>query len=119
MPELSGLTSSSSGKGSDAFGAVPGPESVASADPPELRQTLQDLREQLRATEQNLTRAQAELQLEEQENIASQASGAADAGKITIPIPAGWVPCTCPAQHPGAGVFVKGVQWHSPALRCQ
>ncbi len=90
------------------------PTSVA-----ELRQSLQDLRQQLGASEQGLRRIESELQIEEQKTIADRAVGAQGLGQITIPIPPGWVQCECPAQHPGAGIFVNGVQWHTSALHCR
>jgi len=33
-------------------------------------------------------------------------------------IPSSWVPCTCPADHPNAGLLVNGVRWHTPLLNC-
>jgi len=97
----------------------PGWEIVDPTGVPELRQSLQDLRQQLGTSEQDLRRIESELQIEEQKAIADQAAGAQGPGQITIPIPPGWVQCECPAQHPGAGIFVNGVQWHTPALHCQ
>jgi hypothetical protein len=93
------------------------------ADPtvtlPELKKEMQNLRQQLGSSEQDVGRAQDELRLEKQKESAAQTSRAQETIQITIPIPPGWVPCTCPDQHPGAGIFVNGIQYHTPALRCR
>jgi hypothetical protein len=46
-------------------------------------------------------------------------------GRLRIPadqlrraIPAGWVPCECPATHPNAGLLIDGQRWHTSALNC-
>ncbi|RWP80454.1 hypothetical protein [Mesorhizobium sp.] len=33
-------------------------------------------------------------------------------------VPAGWVPCKCPAAHAGLGKWVKGVYYHEPSHIC-
>jgi hypothetical protein len=33
-------------------------------------------------------------------------------------LPSDWVPCQCPPAHPGAGMLVDGVQYHTPLLHC-
>jgi hypothetical protein len=37
----------------------------------------------------------------------------------TVRVPADWVPCQCPNQHPNAGLLVNGTRWHSPLLFCR
>jgi hypothetical protein len=39
-------------------------------------------------------------------------------GKDASQVPPGWIPCQCPGDHPGLGIVVKGVQYHSPAFHC-
>jgi hypothetical protein len=33
-------------------------------------------------------------------------------------IPAGWIRCECPDDHPKAGMVFDGVRWHAPVLHC-
>ena len=54
----------------------------------------------------------ADAQTQAQKLKAQQVQG------FTISVPSGWVPCQCPAQHPGAGIIVNGVQYHTPLLHC-
>ena len=86
---------------------------------PQIRQTLQDLQQQLNSSSQDLQQAQNQLQFQQQQDQAAQNSGPGMSLQIAIPVPPGWVPCTCPDQHPGAGIFVNGVQYHTPLLHCQ
>ncbi len=118
QPDLSGNSSNSD---PGIFGIAPThPEIVdPSSSLPRLRQTLQDLKQQLNSSGQDLQQAQNELQLEEQKDRAAQSSAQGFAVQITIPIPPGWVPCECPDQHPNAGIFVNGVQYHTPFLHCR
>jgi len=91
----------------------------SSASLADLRRELGDLRQQLGSSEQDVERVQNDLQLEQQKDIFAQGIGAEGSTQISIPIPPGWVPCTCPDQHPGAGIFVNGVQYHTPVLHCR
>jgi len=115
-----GMTPNTNIGTTDIFGInSANPDIVEPASVPELRRTLENLQQQLSSSNQAVRRAQDGLRLEEQKNIAAGVNGAQEPMRITIPIPPGWVPCTCPDQHPGAGIFVNGVQYHTPALHCQ
>lgn len=85
----------------------------------QLRQALLNLKRQQSSSEEQLQRAEMEFQLEQQKDQTAQSGAQGLPIQITIPIPPGWVPCQCPNQHPGAGIFVNGVQYHTPLLHCQ
>jgi hypothetical protein len=106
--------------GPDIFETAPAnPEIIdPSAGLLKLRQAVQDLRQKLSSSQQALRQAQNDLQIEEQRDLENQTS-TDGTFQIRIEVPPGWVPCTCPDQHPGAGIFVNGVQYHTPFLHCQ
>lgn len=85
----------------------------------ELQRNLQWSKEQQATAEQDLAAAQKELTREQVEDLKSQSADSQSHSAIKVTVPPGWVPCTCPDQHPGAGIFVNGVQYHTPALHCQ
>jgi hypothetical protein len=33
-------------------------------------------------------------------------------------IPAWWIRCACPSDHPDAGIVFEGIRWHAPVLQC-
>ena len=116
-----GVAANNSNGDPGIFGAAPAHPDIIdpSADLPQLRQTLQDLQQQLNSSSQDLQQAQNQLQFQQQQVQAAQNNAQGTGLQIAIPIPDGWVPCTCPDQHPGAGIFVNGVQYHTPLLQCQ
>ena len=71
-------------------------------------------------SDENVRDAKARLQ-----DILKSAPDASSAGQLQISveqlkraIPSGWVPCTCPATHPNAGLLIDGQRWHTSALDC-
>jgi hypothetical protein len=79
-----------------------------------LRDQLHDLNTEVSNVDRDFTKAQVDRQKLEQANPSSPLSLSPAQPRI----PPGWVPCTCPPDHPGAGIFVNGVQYHTPLLRC-
>jgi hypothetical protein len=87
-----------------------------------LDNRISSLRNQLRDQNQQMTDLDKEL-IKVQTQSPQTDSGNGAVAQITSPslqaqIPPGWVPCTCPSDHPNAGLFVNGVQYHTPVLRC-
>ena len=82
-----------------------------------LRNQLHDLNTEVGADDRDFAKAQTERQ--QIERMGSSTSTSLPSLQPMQPqIPAGWVPCECPADHPKAGIFVNGVQYHTPLLRC-
>ena len=70
-----------------------------------------DLHNQLRDLNQQMTNLDAE-------STKAQANASEPPATSSPPIPPGWVPCTCPADHPNAGILVGGTRYHTPLLKC-
>jgi hypothetical protein len=62
-------------------------------------------------------RADEQAKLDQAKRIERQRQIAAENERNSIP--AGWVPCSCPAQHGRFGKFVHGVLYHPDNLKCQ
>lgn len=77
-----------------------------------LRNQLRDQNQQMTDLDKELTKAQV------QSAQTVSGNGAITSPSLQPQIPPGWVPCTCPSDHPNAGLFVNGVQYHTPLLHC-
>ena len=81
-----------------------------------LDNSLQELRSKLNDIANGVVSLKSETRgLEAKMAAAQQSSGTMDS---SIPIPPGWVPCTCPDRHPNAGPLINGARYHSAALDC-
>jgi chromosome segregation ATPase len=79
-----------------------------------LRNELRNLNTEVGKVDQDFSKAQVDRQQIER----TSASSLEPLSPIQPQIPDGWVPCTCPPDHPRAGIFVNGTQYHTPVLQC-
>jgi hypothetical protein len=83
-------------------------------------QQLQQTQAQVNDLQTQISQAQAQVTSTRQ-SIADARQPISAPTRLGLPtprIPAGWVPCTCPDQHPHAGLLVNGTRYHSAALNC-
>jgi hypothetical protein len=78
------------------------------------RQREEQARQEAERLKQQQARQEAARRRQEQQRAAEAAAAAAEAQRI----PAGWVPCSCPALHARFGKYVNGVLYHPTNVRC-
>jgi hypothetical protein len=88
------------------------------------QQKLDEMRARARNADQEATEAETQLKREKDEGETEGISrrfvnGRGSRQRVKVRIPEGWVPCQCPASHPGAGIVDEnGTQWHTSLLHC-